>query len=131
MIRDRDDLIACHIRSARFYLDEAELLAGCGHANEVINRLYYACLYAVKALLCSRGLSANKHSAVRSLFVQHFVKKGLIAKELAAFYNDLFESRQEGDCEDFFRADLQLVTIWLGQAQQLIEAIDRLLPDRT
>lgn len=127
MIRGRDDLIASHIRSARSYLDEAILLA-IRNPNGAVNRLYSACYYAVKALLCSRGLSANRHAKVRWVFAEHFVKRGVITKEMAGFYDKLFESRQESDSDQFFQADPKLVILWLDQAQKFIEAIERLLP---
>ena len=127
MVGDSGDLIGYRIERAHEALDEARLLADHGHANSAVNRLYYACFYAVGALLYSRGLSAGKHSGVRSLFGRHFVKTGLVSKELAAFYNDLFESRQEGDYEDFFRVDPKLVTLWLDQAKRFVQAIVELL----
>ena len=117
------ELIEYRMERAHEALEEARLMASYGHANTAVNRLYYACFYAVSALLQSRGLSAAKHSGIRSLFGQHFVKTGLVSKELAAFYNDLFESRQESDYEDFFRVDPQLVGPWLDKAEQFIEAI--------
>ena len=93
-----------------------------------VSRLYYACFYAVSALLYSHGLSAAKHSGVRSLFGRHFVKTGMVSRDLAAFYNDLFEYRQESDYEDFFETDPDLLAPWLDQAQQFIDAIAGLLP---
>lgn len=121
------DLIAYRLERARETLEDARLLADHGRANSAVNRLYYACFYAVSALLYSKGLSATKHSGVRSLFGQHFVKTGLISKESAALYNDLFEYRQQGDYKDFFCVDPQLLTPWLDQAQRFIDAIAELL----
>ena len=122
------DLIAYRMQHANEALEEARLLADHGHANASVNRLYYACFYAVNALLYSRGLSAAKHSGVRSLFGRHFVKTGLVSKDLAAFYNDLFESRQEGDYEDFFQIDPQILEPWIDKAGQFIDAIAEFLP---
>ena len=129
MTEHSNALIAYRLQRAREALEEARLLADHRHTNAAVNRLYYACFYAVSALLYSRGFSAVKHSGVRSLFGRHFVKTGLVSKELAAFYNDLFESRQESDYEDFLRIDPQLLTPWLDQAQRFIDAIADLLPN--
>jgi uncharacterized protein (UPF0332 family) len=65
--------------------------------NPCVNRLYYACFYAVSALLLRHGFSSSKHTGVRSLFNRHFVKTGKISKALAQIYNDLFARRQESD----------------------------------
>ena len=123
MTEDHDALIAYRLERAREALEEARLMADHGHRNASVNRLYYACFYAVSALLYSHGLSAAKHSGVRSLFGRHFVKTGTVSKDLAAFYNDLFEYRQESDYEDFFYIDPQLLEPWLAQAQQFIDTI--------
>lgn len=129
MTEQDDALIAYRLQRANEALEEAHLLTDNGHTNAAVNRLYYACFYAVSALLHSRGLSAVKHSGIRSLFGRHFVKTGLISKELAALYNDLFEYRQESDYEDFFQIDPSLLAPWLTQTQQFIEAITKLIPN--
>lgn len=131
MTEQGDALIAYRLQRAREALEEARLLADHGHTNAAVNRLYYACFYAVSALLYSHGFSAVKHSGVRSLFGRHFVKTGLVSKELGAFYNDLFEYRQESDYEDFFQIDPQLLAPWLAQAQQFIEVITDLIQNPT
>lgn len=66
-----------------------------------MNRLYYACFYAVSALLLQIGLSSSKRTGVRSLFNRHYVNPQKIPRTIARIYNDLFERRQESDCIDF------------------------------
>ena len=128
MTEQGNALVAYRLQRSREALQEARLLAEHGHANAAVNRLYYACFYTVSALLLSRGLSSAKHSGVRSLFGHHFVRTGLVSKELGAFYNDLFEYRQESDYEDFYLVDPQLLPGWLAQAQEFLEAIAKLVP---
>ena len=53
------------------------------------------------ALLRRRGLSSAKHTGIRSLFNRHFGRPGLLPRELTTLYNDLFDSRQEGDYIEF------------------------------
>ena len=53
-------------------LQEAGVLFDAGHINTYVNRLYYACFYAVSALLISRGQSTSKHGYLRSLFHKEF-----------------------------------------------------------
>lgn len=88
-----------------------------------MNRLYYACFYAVSALLIQQGLSSSKHTGVRSLFNRHYVRMGKVPKELAQIYNDLFERRQESDYIDFVYFEESQVRPWIGQAEQFIEHI--------
>ncbi len=57
--------------------------------------------YAVNALLITKGLFSSKHSGVRGLFNQEFIKTGLIDKDFGKFYSNMFDNRQEGDYKDF------------------------------
>ncbi len=104
-------------------LEEARLLADGARWNTCVNRLYYACFYAVSALLLSRSLSASKHSGVRSLFNLHFVKPGAVSRKLGAVYNDLFENRQKADYMDFVRFEADQVEPWIAQAELFVEEI--------
>jgi uncharacterized protein (UPF0332 family) len=103
MNKELNDLIGYRIARARETLEEAKVLADSGHWNACVNRLYYACFYAVSALLSKKDLSSSKHSGIRSFFNHDFVKSGIVPKETAMIYNSLFERRQEGDYEVFVR----------------------------
>lgn len=127
MTQGNRDVVAYRLRRAREALQEARLLADHGHGNASVNRLYYACFYAVSALLESRGLSAVRHSGVRSLFGLHFVRTGVVNPESAAVYNDLFDRRQESDYEDFFEVDPDLLPEWLDQVERFVRTISDLL----
>lgn len=125
------DLVLYRITRANETLEDARILANSGRWNACVNRLYYACFYAVSALLVRHGLSSSKHTGVRSLFNQHYVKTGKIPKDLARTYNDLFERRQEGDYIDFVRFQESRVLPWISEAEQLVEYICRLAEKET
>lgn len=125
------DLVLYRITRANETLEDARILANSGRWNACVNRLYYACFYAVSALLVRHGLSSSKHTGVRSLFNQHYVKTGKITKDLARTYNDLFERRQEGDYIDFVRFQESRVLPWISEAEQLVEYICRLAEKET
>jgi len=126
----QSDLVSYRLERARETLVEARTMSDIGHANACVNRLYYACFYAVNALLASRGMSASKHSGVRSLFGQHFVKTGLIPAELGKFYNDLFETRLESDYDDFVRVDPEKLPPMLEIAPRFLDAVEALARER-
>ena len=108
-------------------LKDARILANAGRWNACVNRLYYACFYAVSALLVRHGLSSSKHTGVRSLFNRQYVKTGKVPKEFARTYNDLFERRQEGDYIDFVRFQESQVLPWISKAEELIVYITSLV----
>jgi uncharacterized protein (UPF0332 family) len=118
-----EELIRYRLSRAEETLEEARLLAENKHGNAAVNRLYYACFYAVLALLIRDGRYSSKHSGVRALFNIHFVKTGEVPKEMARIYNDLFERRQEGDYDDFIVFDAVDVQNWLSEAESFVRCI--------
>ncbi len=104
-------------------MEDARILATANRWNPCVNRLYYACFYAVSALLIQQGLSSSKHTGVRSLFNRHYVRTAKVPKELAQIYNDLFERRQEGDYMDFVDFEESQVRPWIARAEQFVDHI--------
>ena len=115
---------------AREALKEADLLLRAGHLNAYVNRLYYACFYAVSALLVTRGISTSKHGHLRSLLHRDFVKTAVIPTELGRHFDRLFSTRQEGDYADFvvFKADE--VRPWLNETMAFVDYIDDLIAEK-
>ncbi len=57
------ELIHYRLERSRETLEEALLMQRERHWNACVNRLYYACFYAVTALLAMQGVSSGKHTA--------------------------------------------------------------------
>ena len=127
MTTPSEDLVGYRLQRARESLEDARLLADAKRWNPVVNRLYYACFYAVSALLVQEGLSSSRHSGVRSFFNRYFVKTGKISADVGRIFNDLFERRQEGDYVDFVRFEESQVLAWLPEAETFVECVARLL----
>ena len=127
MTASNRELIAYRLQRARDSLEDARILADAGRWNPCVNRLYYACFYAVSALLMQEGLSSSRHTGVRSLFNQHLVKTGKISKDTAQIFNDLFERRQEGDYVDFVRFEESQVRTWMPRAEAFVEHVADLI----
>lgn len=89
--------------------------------------MYYACFYAVGALLIEKNISPSSHSGTRLKFGQEFVKVGLIDKKYSKIYSDLFEKRHKGDYNDFFDYDEESVKRLFPKAQEFIEVVSKLL----
>lgn len=119
-------LITYRLQRANESLEEAKILLEQNHLNTYINRLYYACFYAISALMLTRNIASSKHSGVRSLFHQNFVKTGLIDINLAQFYDKLYDNRQKADYADFFHFELDDVSNWFHETCRMIEAIEKL-----
>ena len=95
--------------------------------NTAVNRLYYACYYAVSALLIKHDIQAQTHAGTRRMFGLHFIRSGSISKESGKFYSNLFDKRQTGDYEDFLDHTREDVESLIQPAQKLIQEIEELL----
>ncbi len=123
----RNDLIRYRLERARETYDEAMLMKREKHWNTCANRLYYACFYAVLALLEKDQLGSSKHSGIKSLFNRHFIKTEKNDKKYGKLYNNLFEARQEGDYVDFVYFDADAVEPWFPEVKNFIEVVFRLV----
>ncbi len=98
-----------------------------GFWNTAINRMYYACFYAIGALLLKHGTEVSSHPGVRQKFGEQFVKTGIIDKSLAKHFAELFDKRQKGDYNDFFDYEEETVRMLYPKSQELIKRIDDLI----
>lgn len=127
MTQGSEDLIKYKLERSGETLEEAKIMLQSSHLFGAANRIYYACFYAVSALLLSEDLSSPKHSGVLSLFNRHFVKTGLIPVELGKFYSRLFDTRIESDYADLVTIDLKEIQDNLKTAEIFIPAVKSLI----
>lgn len=124
---DRRDLIRYRITKSKETLKEVDILVQNELWNTAVNRLYYACYYAIIALLLSKEIKATTHAGVRQMFGLHFVKTEKLNKELGKFYSDIFDLRLTGDYGDYIEFSKDDILDLLGPAKNLIAAIEGIL----
>jgi len=122
-----EDYSTYRIQKAKETIAEVEVQIQNEFWNTAINRMYYACFYAVSALLVKHGIESSSHTGVRQLFGKLFVKTGKFDKNLAKHYTDLFEKRHKGDYNDFFDFDKETVTRLLPISKEFISKIEELI----
>jgi uncharacterized protein (UPF0332 family) len=125
-----DDYINYRIQRAKETILEVNTHINNKYWNTAINRMYYACYYAVGALLFKHGIKSSSHSGTRQQFGQHFVKTGIIDKNLAKHFTELFEKRLKGDYNDFYDYDQETVERLFPYSVQLIERIEELIKEK-
>jgi uncharacterized protein (UPF0332 family) len=123
----QESLIRLWLKKAAEALASAELELNGGHASFAVNRLYYACFYAVTALLLGDGKQLARHSAVKSEFVRAYVKSGLVDARWNKFYQKLFDERQEGDYIPTATFDTSEVSASLKEAREFVDLIRGLI----
>ena len=124
---ERRDLINYRINRAKETLVEANDLNKLGHFNTAVNRIYYACYYAVAALMIKKQLAAKTHEGVRQMFGLHYIKSGLISKEYGKYFTDLYDRRQTGDYDDFVVYNKETVEELYKPALDFIITIEKFI----
>ena len=122
-----DDYIAYRIQKAKDTIREVEIHIQNEFWNTAITRMYYACFYAVNALMIKHNIEATSHAGVRQKLGQEFVKTGIIDKKLAKHYTDLFEKRHKSDYNDFFDYDELTVKRLFPLSLEFISKIEEIL----
>ncbi len=127
MTNEERSLMAYRISRAHEAIEEARILFDAGHLNAYVNRLYYACFYAISALLLTRNLSTSKHGYLRSLLHKEFVKTGSLPQEMGEHFDLLFNNRQKGDYADLVVFEADKVAGWLAQTRTFVSHIEGLI----
>ncbi len=87
------------MQRAKRYLASAALLVEDGDYESCVSRVYYAMFFCAEAALLTKRLSFSSHKGVISAFGEHFVKTGVLPRELGRELNRAFELRQIADYE--------------------------------
>jgi uncharacterized protein (UPF0332 family) len=122
-----EDYIKYRITRAHETIEEVQTHIENKFWNTALNRMYYACFYAVSALLMRNKIEASSHSGVRQKFGEHFAKTGLIERNLAKHYTELFEKRHKGDYDDFYDFDEETALRLFPKSKEFIKRIEEIL----
>jgi uncharacterized protein (UPF0332 family) len=90
------------LKRAKRYIKSAQILLKDGDYESSVSRTYYAMFYSVQAILLTKKLSFSSHKGAISAFGEHFIKTGMLPRELGRELNRAFEKRQIGDYEYTF-----------------------------
>ncbi len=125
------ELIQYRMERARETLSTAQLLRDQNaDTASIINRAYYAMFYAALAILATIGEETSKHSGVLALFDKHFVKTGVLPKEMGKFLHTAFDTRQTGDYEDKPEISRAMAERIVEFAIQFVNSIEEKLRDQ-
>lgn len=123
----RVDIVKYRLENAFKTLSEVESHRENGFYNTAVNRMYYACYYAARAILTAYKIEAKSHEGVRQQLGLNFVLTGKISQEQGRFYSRLFSKRTTGDYDDFINHTLETVDELYPQAQAFVNTIADLL----
>ncbi len=124
---NRQAYIEYRLEKAEETYQVALLLTENSKWNSTINRLCYACFYAVSALLVQNKIEVKSHAGLKTQFFLNFIKTGEISMEFGKLYADLFDWRQKGDYSDFFDFKEEDVKPLIEPTKALINKIKEII----
>ena len=127
MNEQTQELIRYRLDRSQSSLRAAKSLHSQDHYLDAINRLYYACFYAVIAALLLDNHVAKSHSGVRTMFHKHWVLTGRIAASYGKIYNEIFDMRHEDDYDDFASVQVEIADEMLTKAEDFIKTLESLI----
>jgi uncharacterized protein (UPF0332 family) len=128
--QERQELVKYRLTKARDTFNEVSLHIDNELWNTAVNRLYYACYYAVMALLIDKEIQPQTHSGVRQMFGLHFVKTEIVDNLTGKFFSDIYDLRQTGDYDDYIAFNKTDVVDLLEPANKLITCAEKLLLEK-
>ncbi len=127
MSYDKEDVKKFRIQRSFDTLAEAELLFSDNRILGTVNRLYYACFYAISAFLYSKDINTSTHSGVKISFNKELIKTELIDSSYGKFFNTLFINRFEADYDDAPDFSEEELKKMFPIVESLIKELERLV----
>ena len=122
-----ENFIRYRREKSRETLEDAYILFRAGRLFSALNRIYYALFYEVMALLLTKDLSSARHTGIRALFNEHFVRTGKVSVESGRFFSRMYDFRQKGDYADFVQFEEAKIKEWLVLAESFINEVDQVI----
>ena len=124
--QSRKDIVEYRIERAYIALEQAKKNLQINCLEVTANRLYYAAYYAVSALLVANKIPSHSHDGAITQFGLHFVKPGLVSREMGKLIRQLFTMRQTGDYSDRFGLTEEDVVPFIEPTEDFIVRITKL-----
>ncbi|MBI5235242.1 MAG: HEPN domain-containing protein [Deltaproteobacteria bacterium] len=115
MSEDPRKILALYrLSKAKERLHSSESLLAAGDYADSIGRSYYAVFTSARAVLAIQGVDSKRHSGVIALFNEHYIKTGLLSKDVYRIISGAKAKRERAEYEDYvefsrFEAEDQLV----------------------
>ncbi len=123
----RSEAIRAKMRRSAEFMREADVMLQNKLYYGFINRLYYSCFHATKALLLTKDLISKTHSGTVSLLNQKFVQENIFDRRHATFFQNLMNERVQSDYDDLVIFGEEDVIKFIEPSKQYVEYTFKLL----
>ncbi len=120
----KNDSIRLKLEKARTLFAEVDVLMQHQFYLTAINRLYYSCYHATRALLLTQDLVPKTHSGVVTLLHKHFVQEGKFDLVHASFFSRLMQERIDDDYSDLVAASEEEVSSFIAPAAKYLSYVE-------
>lgn len=128
-MNEKSASIQLKLSKAKKLLTEVDVLLEYHFYITAINRLYYSCYHATKALLLTKDIIPRTHSGIISQLYKHFVKDGSFDSEQASFFSRLMQERIDDDYSDSMVVNTDEVKEFAEKSKSYIAYIELLLSE--
>ncbi len=122
-----DTHAALCLERAREPLGAAEALLSQGFLPDAVSRAYYATFHAASAALAMLRIFPRTHHGLRTEFIRHLVRPGLLEAEYGGILVAEQEDREESDYDVTTRPAEDVARERVEQARQFIARIEAFL----
>ena len=124
---ERRILVQLELEKARGILSQIDNLMELGYWDTVANRLYYATLHAVSALLIHDGRTVGSHKGANIVFNQYYVRTGIVSMADGKVFSQLQNARDRSDYNCEFTTAKEDIIQFVEPAKALIRTIEGLI----
>ncbi len=118
---EKKTLSEYRMTKARKALDDGRFNLEHERFSVAVNRLYYAVLNAARALLILKGVDPMTHSGIKTMLSMHFVREGLLDREMVEDFKTLLARRTDVDYGDFEDIDRHRAEDSLIRAERFLK----------
>lgn len=121
-----DEDVTDALQEAHTLLSEVRTLKDVGMTDKTaVNRLYYACFHATRAVLYDREYAPKTHKGIKVLIGKELVQNGELARADGRFFNQMYDHREQADYE--YQPVLADVDELLDRSTAFIETMEELV----
>lgn len=123
----REALVKYWFEKAHESLESARNEYRDGRLSFAMNRIYYACFYALTAVFRDKGKTFKKHKGLRSALHRDLVRNGIVEDRWGKFFDEVFEARQRGDYTPMVKFEPDQLEDSLQQAAHFLQVMEELV----
>jgi len=125
--KEKLELSGYRLRKAKDLLKDAKNLLELEGFDSSVNRSYYAILTAARSLLILRGIDAETHDGVRTIFSKEFIKTGMLPEEFSDTFRTLQARRIDSDYGDYVDVGKDKAIESFNRAEEFLKRVEELV----